>query len=224
MIKNTWILGIVLTVSNASQFSYNVGVNVATQYIEQGGQTQNSTFYSTGVEVGYKTFTFAAEQGHAPDTDFEEVALSLHYSTDLTSDVSLEVGYVRLDYAQDNSFGNELEAIFSYSGFSDIGLFLAGYYNHEAEGFYSEAGADYSVELSEGLALNFYGLVGADFGFTTPEFDGSNVIEMGAELVKALAPHTEAYASLHQTYRLQDLKKAGEKDHTWMNFGVGYSF
>ena len=154
--------------ANAVEVSGNV--TLATDYKFRGySQTDTSPAVQGGFDVGFDSGFYVGMWGS--NVDFAkslELDYYVGYATDLSEDVSIDVGYIYYDYpgTPDEDDYEEIYASVSFSDFT-LGFAYSDDYYFETDEFYYVY-ADYSFDLGGGYSL------GLHYGYNSFDRDSDN--------------------------------------------------
>ena len=206
------------------EVEYAANFDWASKYVEQGFETTEDSFYTLSFEAGLNNWSLGLLAGYAPDQDYRETNVSLTYAYTLSDEAEVTFGYTRYDYQEDDSYGNELDLIFYYTPMEELEAYLHFGYNFEVDGVFVESGVSYRYEFDHGFSVTPYALVGFDFDYLTPEFNGGNHVQVGVELAYQVSAESIIYLAAHQSGALENIDREGSGDLFWVNAGVTYEF
>lgn len=212
-----------ILLGQAQELSYSIIGEWASKYVEQGYETSEDSCYSTTLLANWDKFEFMGLYRYVPNQDFQELNLGLHHTLELNS-YSLSYGYIYYHFPAGVSHGHELDATLSFNGVDLIAPYLTLLYDLQQNSFYLESGISYSYEANEFLSLSPYVLMGFDFNYATPDFDGGAQIQVGVQGIYSLPQDLSLIFSYNRSFALEDLKVNGQGDLNWVTCGFSKSF
>jgi hypothetical protein len=185
---------------------------VESHYISEGRDNLDGTgLFSTAIDAETSVpggiLALGAWYGSAYDTEYDEFNLAAGYTIALGENLTATLGYTYLNFRTDNADDHEASLDLEYGGIEGVTLFAGAYHSFDAEGFFSEIGLSTEVQLTGGVTVVPFALLGINQGYVGDGHDGANHAAIGFEASVALTEtlSLEAYGA----YTLAIDKDAG---------------
>ncbi|MCC5806945.1 MAG: hypothetical protein JJU00_11520 [Opitutales bacterium] len=210
-------------------FTADLTATFATRYVTEGvdNDPDSSGYLFTEATATLDVFTFGAMYAQSlRGSSFNEVNAFGGFGWE-TLGVALFTG---LNYLAFPATGDPDEwewfLGFEYETEPEILFFGEAYYGFdEINGGFIEAGAAYAVAAGDGFEVIPYALLGTDFGYVSDSRRlRANNFQAGVHVEYAAAPNAVLFAGAHHSFRLSNLRRAGEGDVSWLEAGVSVAF
>ncbi|TKB47937.1 hypothetical protein FCL40_14440 [Ferrimonas sediminicola] len=187
--KSILTTSIVLALASfsAAAAEYEVDFGYDSKYISEGRDNleKGGIFWLNGAAGFANGITLSAAYGYAADVDYDELNVGIEYGFEM-GDFSLYGSYTRLEFFKDDETDNELGAGLTYGGLAWFEPFVDYVYSSEAEGGFLEIGIRREFTINETLTFTPYVIAAFDYGYASPEHDGTNHSSYGATLAYRL--------------------------------------
>ena len=205
--------------------TYNMTLLSESKYISEGRDNlEDSALLSIEGTAEWQGATLGLWYATGESEAYDELNVFIEYGFELGI-VDASLGYTRLEFLEDDGHDNEISVGIAINSLAWLTPALDYVYSTEADAGFLEVSLRAEFKLcKEGPTFEFYVLEGFDFGYASDDYDGSNNVQAGIEFSAALTNRLSLVGSLAHSWALEDVKKEGLGDKTWVSIGISSDF